>query len=153
MSNTVAKYHYLVTSKTKSISKLICAWSNLQFNKRLSVIIACKYAMKLFGNKDIVSGVADLNDDDINLIFKEFVADTCTVAFNVDDAAKSLDLLFYKSDKSGMYDWLSEQLSVTQSISFAIYLFVKKYGLDDAFDIFMDKINDTMEKEISDGER
>jgi len=66
MSNAVAKYHYLVTSKTKSIYKLICAWSNLQFNKRLSVIIACKYAMKLFGDKDIVSGVADLNDEDIN---------------------------------------------------------------------------------------
>ena len=117
------------------------------------LLIACKYAMKLFGDKDIVSGIADLNDEDINLIFKEFVADTCTVAFNVDDAAKSLDLLFYKSDKSGMYDWLSEQLSVTQSISFAIYLFIKKYGLYDAFDIFMDKINDTIEKEISDGKR
>lgn len=153
MSNTVAKYHYLVTSKTRSVYKLICAWSNLQTNKRLSVIFACKYTMKLFGNTDIVSGVATLDDEYINSVFKEFVADTCTVTFDINNMAKSLDLLFYKSDRSGVYEWLSYQLSVTQSISFAIYLFIKKYGLNDSFDIFMDKIDDIIEREISNEER
>lgn len=150
MSN-VEKYHYIVTSKTKSIGKLICAWSNLQGNKRLSVIIACKYAMKLFGTGDIVSGITDNADEKILTIFREFIADACTVSFDFDKASKSLDLLFYKSDRTGVYDWLSNQLSVTQSISFAIYLFIKTYGMGDAFDIFMDKIDAVMEKEVISG--
>ena len=86
-------------------------------------------------------------------MFKEFVADMCTVTFDINNMAKSLDLLFYQSDRSGVYEWLSSQLSVTQSISFAIYLFIKKYGLNDSFDIFMDKIDDIIEREISNEER
>ena len=146
MSN-VEKYHYIVTSKTKSIGKLICAWSNLQGNKRLSVIIACN-AMKLFGTGDIVSGITDDADEKILTIFREFIADVCTVSFDFDKASKSLDLLFYKSDRTGVYHWLSNQLSVTQSISFVIYLFIKTYGMGDAFDIFMDKIDAVMGKEV-----
>ena len=147
MSN-VEKYHYIVTFKTKSISKLICAWSNLQGNKRLSVIIACKYAMKLSGTGDTVSGVTDNTDEKVLTIFREFIADACTVAFDFDKASKSLDLLFYKSDRTGVYDWLSNQLSVTQSISFASYLFVKTYGMGAAFDIFMNKVDAVMEEEV-----
>ena len=107
--------------------------------------------MKLFGTGDIVSGITDDTDEKILTIFREFIADACTVSFDFDKASKSLDLLFYKSDRTGVYNWLSNQLSVTQSISFAIYLFIKIYGMGDAFDIFMDKIDAVMEKEVING--
>ena len=147
--SSVEKYHYIVTSKTKSIYKLICAWSNMQGNKRLSVIIACKYAMKVLGDGDILSNITDDTDEKILSSLREFIADTCTVSFDFNNVQKSLDLLFYKSDKTGVYDWLSNQLSVTQSISFAIYLLIKTYGMEDAFDIFMSKIDDIIDKEVA----
>ena len=71
-----------------------------------------------------------------------------------------LMFLFYKDklEDARMYNWLDSQTSIVNSISFALYLFIRLFGIGDTItiisnmmfdhkDIFMEKLNSTTKKE------
>ena len=59
-----------------------------------------------------------------------------------------------------MYEWLDDQTSIVNSISFAVYLFIRSFGIGDTTtiisdmifehkEIFMDKLNGIMMEEVA----
>ena len=92
----------------------------------------------------------------------EFTLDLCVVEFDSMDKSIPIfiDIAFYKnkSEDIRIYDWLYSQESIVNSISFALYLFIRSFGMGDTKtiisdlmlehkDIFMGKLNDIMKKE------
>lgn len=70
--------------------------------------------------------------------------------------------LFYKDKYTDtrMYEWLDDQTSIVNSISFAVYLFIRFFGIGDTTtiisdmifehkEIFMDKLNGIMMEEVA----
>ena len=71
-------------------------------------------------------------------------------------------MAFYKDKYTDarMYNWLDSQTSIVNSISFAVYLFIRSFGMGDTTtiisdmilehkEIFMDKLNTIMMEEVA----
>lgn len=137
--DTTPCVRYRVTSKTKIIWKLICAWAKLQSSRRQSIVFICEVMRKSFGDGDLIANAVATNNEKVLAIMREFTSDTCAVAFNsnADNIPKQIDLIFYK-DSDTLYEWLNKQTSIVNSLSFAIYSFIRVYGMKDVVSVIAD---------------
>lgn len=133
---------YRVTSKTRTIWKLICAWGKLQSGKKYAVTLICEMMRKSFGDGDLIANAVASNNEKVQTIVREFTSDTCAVAFDshIDKLPEQFDLAFYKDTDISMYEWLDSQTSIVSSVSFAIYSFIRMYGMKDIVSIIADFI-------------
>jgi hypothetical protein len=137
--DTTPCVRYRVTSKTKIIWKLICAWAKLQSSRRLSIVFICEVMRKSFGDGDLIASAVATNNEKVLAIMREFTSDICAVEFNskADNIPKQIDLTFYK-DSDTLYEWLNKQTSIVNSLSFAIYSFIRVYGMRDVVSVIAD---------------
>lgn len=159
-------HRYKLVSNRKTINKLICLWSKSQSSRKQSIIFICELMRRLFGEGDLVLNVIRLaTENRLNnmlVAISEFTLDLCVVEFDFMDKSIPIfiDIAFYKnkSEDIRIYDWLDSQESIVNSISFALYLFIRSFGMGDTKtiisdlmlehkDIFMGKLNDIMKKE------
>lgn len=157
-------HRYKVTSKSKTIYKLICLWSKSQSDRKQSIIFICELMRRLFGEGDLVSNVMYSQNENALTAMREFTSDVCVVTFNPRDSRIPvfIDVAFYKDKYTDtrMYEWLDDQTSIVNSISFAVYLFIRFFGIGDTTtiisdmifehkEIFMDKLNGIMMEEVA----
>lgn len=138
--DTIPCVRYRVTSKTKIIWKLICAWAKLQSSRRQSVMFICKVMHKSFGDGDLIANAVASNNEKVLTIMREFTSDVCAVEFNsnADNIPNQIDLLFYEDADALLYEWLNKQTSIINSLSFAIYSFIRVYGMKDVVSVIAD---------------
>ena len=138
MNNTKKKKadsgcRYRITSKTKIIWKLICMWAKLQSSRKQSIILACEFMRKAFGECDLIESVTKSQNENALIVMREFTSDICSVSFNSNssDIPDNIEVWFYKDtdSDSGLFDWLNNQTSITASVSFAIYAFIRTFGI------------------------
>lgn len=157
-------HRYKVTSKSKTIYKLICLWSKSQSDRKQSIIFICELMRRLFADRDLIASVMRSQNENALTAMREFTSDICVVTFNPKDSRipTCIDVAFYK-DKymdTRMYNWLDSQTSIVNSISFAVYLFIRSFGMGDTTtiisdmilehkEIFMDKLNTIMMEEVA----
>jgi len=136
----IACIRYRVTSKTRTIWKLICAWGKLQSSKKHAVTFICETMRKSFGDGDLIVNVMASNNEKVQTIMREFTSDTCAVAFDshIDKLPEKFDVAFYKDVDILLYDWLNSQTSLVSSVSFAIYSFIRVYGMKDVVSVISD---------------
>lgn len=149
---------YRITSKSKIIWKLICMWAKLQTSRKQSIVFACEFAHKLFGDGDLIAGVMRSQNENALDALREFTSDICSVEFNssLDNIPDNIEVWFYKDQDVNLYNWLCKQTSVTASVSFAIYFFIRAFGIVDSLVVILDmalrnlNINDMLYIKISD---
>ena len=157
-------HRYKVTSKSKTIYKLICLWSKSQSDRKQSIIFICELMRRLFGDRDLIASVMRSQNENALTAMREFTSDICVVTFNPKDITMPvfIDVAFYKDKYTDarMYNWLDSQTSIVNSISFAVYLFIRSFGMGDTTtiisdmilehkEIFMDKLNTIMMEEVA----
>lgn len=155
-------HRYRVTSKSKTIYKLICLWAKSQSSRKQSIIFICELMRRWFGDGDLLANAMQSSDENVLAVMREFTSDVCIFAFNSKDATipVCIDVSFYKDklEDARMYNWLDSQTSIVNSISFALYLFIRLFGIGDTItivsnmmfdhkDIFMEKLNSITKKE------
>ena len=147
MNNTKKKKvdsgcRYRITSKSKIIWKLICMWAKLQSSRKQSIILACEFIRKAFGEGDLIESVTKSQNENALIVMREFTSDICSVGFNSNssDIPDNIEVWFYKDtdSDSGLFDWLKNQTSVTASVSFAIYAFIRTFGIKDTMSVIAD---------------
>lgn len=147
MNNTKKKKadsgcRYRITSKTKIIWKLICMWAKLQSSRKQSIILACEFMRKAFGECDLIESVTKSQNENALIVMREFTSDICSVSFNSNssDIPDNIEVWFYKDtdSDSGLFDWLNNQTSITASVSFAIYAFIRTFGIRDTMSVIAD---------------
>lgn len=147
MNNTKKKKvdsgcRYRITSKSKIIWKLICMWVKLQSSRKQSIILACEFMRKAFGEDDLIESVTKSQNENALIVMREFTSDICSVGFNSNssDIPDNIEVWFYKDtdSDSGLFDWLKNQTSVTASVSFAIYAFIRTFGIRDTMSVIAD---------------
>lgn len=131
---------YRITSKSKTIWKLICMWAKLQTSRKQSIVFACEFARKLFGDGDLIAGVMRLQNENALDALREFTSDICSVEFDssLGDVPDNIEVWFHKDQDVRLYDWLRKQTSVTASVSFAIYFFIRAFGIVDSPAVILD---------------
>lgn len=158
------EHRYKVTSKSKTIYKLICLWSKSQIDRKQSITFICELMRRLFGDRDLIASVMRSQNENALTAIREFTSDVCVVAFNAKDTTIPvyMDVSFHKDKLTDarMYEWLDCQTSIVNSISFAVYLFIRSFGIGDIITImsnmilehkefFMDKLNTIMIEEVA----
>lgn len=138
--DTVPCVRYRITSKTKIIWKLICAWTKLQSSRRQSIAFICEVMYKSFGDGDLIANAVASNNEKVLTIMREFTSDVCVVEFdsNADNIPSLIDLIFYKDTDALLYEWLNKQTSILNSLSFAIYSFIRMYGMKDVVSVIVE---------------
>ena len=140
--NKIDVHRYRVTSKARTIYKLICLWSKSQSSRKQSITFICEFMRKTFGDGDLISNVVNLQNEKSLTVMREFTSDICTVAFNSKDVTIPIcvDVSFYKNNDTDarMYAWLEEQTSIVNSISFAVYSFIRLFGIRDTMSVIAD---------------
>lgn len=135
-------HRYKVTSKSKTIFKLICLWSKSQSSRKQSITFVCEIMRKTFGDGDLISNVVKSQNEKVLTVMREFTSDVCSVSFNSKDVAIPvfIDIAFYKDKDmdARMYEWLDEQTSIVNSISFAVYSFIRLFGIRDTMSVIAD---------------
>lgn len=136
----VSGVRYRITSKTKIIWKLICMWVKLQKSRKQSIALACEFMHKAFGDGDLMVNVVKSQNENALALIREFTSDVCIVEFNSksDNIPSNIDVWFYKDTDADIYDWLDSQTSVTVSVSFAIYAFIRTFGVRDITSVIAD---------------
>lgn len=139
---SVSGIRYRVTSKTRTIWKLICVWAKLQSSRKQSAVFICEMMRKSFGDGDLIANATASNNEKVLTIMREFTSDTCAVAFDshVDKVPEQVDLAFYKDADVSVYDWLDSQTSIVSTLSFAIYSFIRVYGMKDVVSVISEFI-------------
>lgn len=141
-ANKIDVHRYRVTSKARTIYKLICLWSKSQSSRKQSITFICEFMRKTFGDGDLISNVVNLQNEKSLTVMREFTSDICTVAFNSKDVTIPIcvDVSFYKNNDADarMYAWLDEQTSIVNSISFAVYSFIRLFGMKDTMSVIAD---------------
>lgn len=129
---------YYIMAKTRTIWKLICLWSKMQSNRKQSIILACEFMRKTFGDGDLIANAMKSQNENILAAMREFTADICAVEFdsNSSKIPNRVDVYFYNSDdddpfSDDIFNWFNSQTSITASISFAIYSFIRTFGIRD----------------------
>lgn len=151
-------HRYKLVSNRKTINKLICLWSKSQSSRKQSIVFACEFAHKLFGDGDLIAGVMRSQNENALDALREFTSDICSVEFNssLDNMPDNIEVWFYKDQDVSLYNWLCKQTSVTASVSFAIYFFIRAFGIVDSPVVILDmalrnlNINDMLYIKISD---
>ena len=71
---------------------------------------------------------------------REFTSDICSVEFDssLGDVPNNIEVWFHKDQDIRLYDWLRKQTSVTASVSFAIYFFIRAFGIVDSPAVILD---------------
>lgn len=133
-------HRYKVTSKSKTIFKLICLWSKSQSSRKQSITFVCEIMRKTFGDGDLISNVVKSQNEKVLTVMREFTSDVCSVSFNSKDVTIPvfIDIAFYKDMDARMYEWLDEQTSIVNSISFAVYSFIRLFGIRDTMSVIAD---------------
>lgn len=135
-------HRYKVTSKSKTIFKLICLWSKYQSSRKQSITFICEMMRKTFGDGDLISNVVNSQNEKVLIVMREFTSDVCSVSFNSKDVTIPvfIDIAFYKDKDmdARMYAWLEEQTSIVNSISFAVYSFIRLFGIKDTMSVIAD---------------
>lgn len=135
-------HRYKVTSKSKTIFKLICLWSKSQSSRKQSITFICEIMRKTFGDGDLISNVVNSQNEKVLTVMREFTSDVCSVSFNSKDVTIPvfIDIAFYKDKDmdARMYAWLEEQTSIVNSISFAVYSFIRLFGIRDTMSVIAD---------------
>lgn len=135
-------HRYKVTSKSKTIFKLICLWSKSQSSRKQSITFVCEIMRKTFGDGDLISNVVKSQNEKVLTVMREFTSDVCSVSFNSKDVTIPvfIDIAFYKDKDmdARMYEWLDEQTSIVNSISFAVYSFIRLFGIRDTMSVIAD---------------
>lgn len=91
-------HRYKVTSKSKTIYKLICLWSKSQSDRKQSIIFICELMRRLFGDRDLIASVMRSQNENALTAMREFTSDICVVTFNPKDITIPvfIDVAFYK---------------------------------------------------------
>ena len=130
------RIHFSISPTRTSVGKLVCLWFANQPDRKSALLLVVSYIKHIFGDGDFLVGLSNKNDAKLNALFLEYTKDICVIDVGVyaNNEPKRIDMSFYSSHNSVIYNWLKKQTSPSKSLIFAIYLMMQLYGAGNVFD-------------------